>query len=801
MLRNYLIITIRNLKRNFTYTLVNTLGLSVGLAACLLLFMVVIYQTSFDDFHVKKDRIYRVCTVFHNQAGESYSEGAALPVADGLRADFPQIKQIARIFKWGGQVTLQGEADAKKMDEKEFYFAEPSFFGLFDFRFLKGDAAACLKNPNSAVLTKKTAEKYFGDWRSAIGKTFLFNNKIAFKITGILQDMPSNTDFPLSVVVPFSALEQTDIKSNLKDWVSTFSDAYTFVLLPEDFPVAKFNAAMPAFAKKYKPAEYAKDGNMAQPLGEMHFDSRFGNFNYHTFSHTLVKVLSAIGLFLILIACVNFINLSTAQAINRAKEVGVRKVLGGRRSQLAYQFLAETAVVVLIAFLIALGIAYLALPFLNNLLETSMNMQELLSPRILVLTATAIMAVTLLSGLYPALILAGFNPVTALKNKISTRTTGAIQVRRSLVVLQFVISQVLIICMLIVVSQMNYFRNAPMGFNKASMLIVPLPEDSIGRSRMDYLRNALQSVPDIKAVSYSYESPSADGNWDSDFNFDHASKTTDFGANLKWADPAYFSVYGLRFVAGHVYSPSDTVREFVVNETLLKKLGVNRPEDAIGKQISFWKGKKQGQIVGVVRDFNAVSLRHPMAPVVLSTWKDIYHTINIRIRPGAEKAVLPVVEQLWTRAFPNYVYSFKFLDDRIAEYYKYEEQLSKLYKIFAGIAIFISCIGLYGLVAFMALQRTRELGIRKVLGATALQIVYLLSREFTLLILVAFLLSAPLAYYFMSHWLQDFSYRISLGLPVFILALLASVMIAWLTAGYRAIQASLANPVRSLRTE
>ncbi len=378
---------------------------------------------------------------------------------------------------------------------------------------------------------------------------------------------------------------------------------------------------------------------------------------------------------------------------------------------------------------------------------------------------------------------------------------GGISLRRALVVLQFGIAQVLIIGTLIVVSQMNFFRNASLGFDKAAIINVDIPGDSISKTKMVALHNQLKQNPDIKNLSFSFSSPSAGSSWQSDFMFDHSTKNTNFSANLKWADVDYFKTYGMQFAAGRPYNPSDTVREFVVNETLLKKLGITDPADAIGKQINFWDGVKVGLIVGVVKDFNSYSLREPMAPVVMSTWTDVYQTINIKIKPGAEKATLAFVEKHWNEAFPNYVYEYKFLDETIADFYKQENQLSQLYTIFAIIAIFISCLGLYGLVSFMAAQRTKEVGIRKVLGATAGNIVYLLSKEFSLLILIAFVIAAPIAYYIMQGWLQDYSYRIHLGVSVFLFAVIGSMAIAWITVGYRAVKAARANPVNSLRTE
>lgn len=802
MLKNYLLTALRNLKRNKGYAFINTLGLAIGIAATLLIFLVIEFETSFDNFHTKKNNIYRVGTEFHNQDGISYSDGIAFPVAGALRIDFPQIKEVASIFRQGGQITVDnGKTQLKKLNDDNFFYAEPQFFSMFNFDWLSGNPKTSLKEPNSAVLTQATAEKYFGDWKSAIGKTIKYENKYLYTITGVLKNVPANSDFPLSIVVPYSALNQTYIKDNLSDWVSTFGGAYTFILLPPELPASKFNAQLKAFATKHKPAEYAQDQYTAQPLTEIHYDDRFGNYRDHVFSHSLIRALSIIGLFLIVIACVNFVNLATAQAVNRAKEVGVRKVLGSNRKQLAAQFLGETALIVLLSLVAAIGIAAIALPFLNTLLEVQIAFSFFAHPDQALFVLAVALLVTLLSGIYPAIILSGFNPITALKSKVTAKMTGGISLRRALVVLQFAIAHILIIGMFIVVSQMNFFRNASLGFDKAAIINVPVPGDSISKLKIDYLRNQLLANSNIQKVSFSFSSPSSQNNWSSDFKFNHAEKSTDFSANLKWADADYFKTYNLKFVAGHAYSASDTVREFVVNETLLRKLGVTNPQDAIGKEMNFWDGRTVGNIVGVIRDFNSYSLREPMQPVALSTLKAVYQTINIKIKPGTDKAVLPFVEKLWNATFPDYVYEYKFLDETIKNFYKQENQLSQLYKIFAGIAIFISCLGLYGLVSFMAVQRTKEVGIRKVLGASVSNIVYLLSKEFTILILIAFVISAPIAYYIMHQWLQNYTYKIPLGVSVFVLSIISSIIVAWITVAHRAVKAAVANPVKSLRTE
>jgi ABC-type antimicrobial peptide transport system permease subunit len=805
MFKNYFKTAVRNLRRNKVYAAINVLGMAVGIAACLLIFLVIQFETSFDNFHANRDQIYRVGTEFHNQDGVSYSEGIAFPAGEGLRLDFPELRKVARIFEDGhNQVTLPPttSGETRKFFE-DIYFAEPDFFQLFNFPMLAGDARTVLSEPYSVIVTQAIAEKYFGDWKSAIGKTLKRNNnnKEIYKINGILKNMPANTDFPLTIVASYESLKHGGMAKNLDDWVSTWSDSYVFVQLPSQLPLSSFNQRLKQFAKKHKPAEYASDSFVAQPLAEIHFDDRFGNFRRHTFSKTLVKALSLIGIFLLIIACVNFINLATAQAVNRAKEVGVRKVLGTNKMQLRAQFLFETAMIILVAMIIGIGIGFLVLPMLNKLLEVQMSLNLVTNPAVLGVLILIGIVVSLLSGFYPAIVLSEFNPITALKSKVSSKMMGGLSLRRVLVVLQFSIAHVLIIGTLIVVSQMNYFRNASLGFDKEAIVNVPLPNDSLSHLKFDHLKDELQQNAGIRNVSFSFATPSSNGNWQSDFKYDHASKSTDFSANLKWADVDYFKTFDLQFVAGRPYYPSDTVREIVVNQTLLKKLGVTDPRQAIGKEINFWDGRKIGHIVGVIRDFNSYSLRDAMAPVLMSPWKDVYQTINIKIQPGKEKQVLSSVEQLWNKAFPNNIYEYTFLDKTIESFYKQENQLSQLYKIFASIAIFISCLGLYGLVSFMAVQRTKEVGIRKVLGASAGRIILLFSKEFTLLIGIAFIIATPIAYYFMHKWLQNFSYRIQLGMGIFLAAILFSIIIAWITVGYRAMRAALANPVKSLRTE
>jgi predicted permease len=808
MFKNYFKTAWRSLKRNKSYAAINIAGLAIGISSCLLIFLIVQFETSFDNFHSKKDHIYRVLTVFHNPDGVFPTSGTPLPLSEGLRIDFPQLKSVGAIMQNDGSHYSVGNSSkgqpVKKFKEDLAYFAEPQFFDIFDFKWLAGDKKKALAEPNTVVLTRDEANKFFGDWHDAMGKIVRYENRKDLKVTGILEDVPANTDFPMKLVISWltSAGKGGQHEGNSHDWVSTFGDNNCYIILPDNVSVSQFDANLQAFVKKHKPADYVKDGMALQALADMHYNTQVNVYSGHAFSRQLIDVISLIGLFLLIIACVNFINLATAQAVNRSKEVGIRKVLGSRRKQLVFQFITETLIITVFAVVLAAGIAQLVLPMLNSLLEIKLSAGFLLDPTLLLFLLCVIIAVTLLSGFYPAMVLSGFNPIEALKNKIRAGRSTGISLRRVLVVFQFGIAQVLVIGTLVLIYQMNYFNNKSLGFNKDAVITVDFPGDSVSRSKINTLKDQLLAQPGIKDVSFSFASPSDNNGWGSDFKFNNAPKQTDFSASLKWADPEYFKLYGLQFAAGGPYLKSDTINSYVINETLMHKLGIRDPKEAIGKYIKLWDDKtKYARIVGVVKDYNIGSLRNAIPPVLMAPWKDVYQKLNIKIQPQNVSQTLASVEKLWNTTFPEGMYEYQFLDDKIANFYKSERQLSDLYKIFAGIAIFISCLGLYGLVSFMAVQRTKEVGIRKTLGASVSHIVYLFSKEFTVLILIAFPIAGGLGYYFMHKWLQDFTYKITIGPGIFIIAILSSVVIAWAAVGFKAVKAALANPVRSLRSE
>ena len=799
MFKNYLKTAIGNLSRHKSNSFINIAGLTVGFAAFLLIFLVIQYEKSFDDFHPKKESIYRVGRIGKNPVNREYRTGVPFPVTQTLRTDFPQLANAAAIMGTDNvqlKITAPDGTILKKFKESIVFVAEPQFFSMFNFPLIEGNISKAIDEPFTVLLTRAIAKKYFGDWRLGMGKTIdLFEKR--FKVTGILENPPVNSDFPLGVVISYATLTKfTDISN----WEGINDRNYCFIQLAGNNSPAQFDKLLTIFTDKHIKPVNPNYNLVLQPLATIHYDERFGNFNGRTFSKDLIFALSLIGLFLLIIACVNFINLTTAQAFNRAREVGVRKVLGGNRAQLVLQFLGETGITSLLALIGSLVIVFICIPAVNNLLEIHLSTTALYTGKMIAFLAGALILVTILSGFYPALVLSGFKTANVLKAAISMDNRKGIYFRRGLVVFQFVIAQALIIGTLVVAAQMDYFRNADLGFGKDAVINAGFPGDSLSRTKLDMFRNELSKISGIRDISFSCFAPSANGGWYTDLRLtSNHSNNPEMVVAMKPADTSYFYLYDLPLVAGRIYFPSDTVKEFVVNETVIKNLGIADPKKAIGKMINV-----NGQtfpIVGVVKDFHVNSLREAIGPVVLTTMKNEYGLANVKIDMAKAKTVLAAMENTWNKNFPDFIFEYNFLDQSLADFYKQENQLSRLYKIFSGIAIFISCLGLYGLISFMAVNRKKEIGIRKVLGAPVHDIVFMLSKEFTILITLAFLIASPIAWYFMHQWLQQYTYRIMLGALYFAATIVCSLCIAWLTVGYTAIKAAMANPVKSLRSE
>ena len=809
MLRNYIKTAFRNLGRRKNYTIINIAGLAAGIAICLVLFIVIRYEMSFDDYHGKKDRIYRVLTEYHHADAPDifYGRGIPYPMPEGLKANFPQVETLAPVYADNNDQLLitdeNGSIIKKFKEENGVFFTTPSFFNIFDFPLLSGSYAT-LKEPNNVLIAKETAEKYFGDWKTAMGKTIRLKSSYGddvLKVSGILATIPANTDFQVKLAVAYGTGFTGNYIAKSTNWDGTGSAFGCYLLLRHNTSVGNFNQQLRAYSKKVKSPEN-KDSHIIQPLKAVHYDTQAGNNSNNTISRELLNALWLIGAFILLIACVNFINLSTAQAVNRSKEVGIRKVLGSNRQSLKIQFLTETFLIVVISVLAAVGIAMITVPLVGKILDMSISFNVFVNPMIVLFLLILTVVVTILAGFYPSIVLAKFNPVTALKNKMTERSLKGISLRRGLVVFQFVIAQALIIGTLIIIKQMNYFTSQPLGFEKEAIINVPFPSDSANISKLDYLRSELSVIKGVQQVSFSSNTPVEDNNdsWTT-FRFDHAAKETDFYAINKSTDYEYVPTYRLPLVAGRNLQPSDTVREFLVNETLVKSLGITDPQLVLNKEIDLWNGQFKGVVVGILKDFHDRSFRTGIAPVMMTTYKGWYNSAGIKLSSEHALATVEAIEKTWNRIFPDFVFEYKFLDDKIESFYKEENRLSYLYRIFAAIAIFLSCLGLYGLASFMAVQRIKEVGIRKVLGASVSNVIYLFSKEFIILIAIAFVIASPIAWYFMDDWLRDYPYRINLSWWIFLAGGIGAIIIALITVSFQAIKAAIANPVKSLRTE
>jgi len=805
MLRNYFKTALRSLARNKTYSLINMAGLAVGIAVCMTIFVIIQYHSSFDNFHKDKDRIFRVLTEYHHADASEifYGPGVPVPLPRSLKSEFPQIEKIATIFSSNNDQILvldeRGETVKKFKEPKGLFYTEPSFFEIFNYPLIAGSTSS-LKDPNHVLLTRDIAEKYFGTSEAAMGKTIKLNGGEILQVSGILAPVPSNTDIPLKVVVS-AGTGWTKNWVNNTNWDGTGWNYGCFVKLPEHTNVANFNLQLREYVKKMKSADN-KDSHIIQTLSDIHFDTKIGTYSGITMSHQMINALWLIAAFIILIACVNFINLSTAQAVNRAKEVGVRKVLGSNRSQLRFQFLTETFLIVVYSLVLALIIAWLGLPAINKILSLPLSFKADNFRSIGMFVVILGVAVTVVAGFYPSLVMSRFNPIYALKSKLTDRQAKGISLRRGLVVFQFVIAQALIIGTLIILKQMNFFVKQPIGFDKNAVVNIPFPDDSASISKLPYLKKQLSSINSISDISFSSNTPIEDDNdnWTT-FKFNHAIKETDFYAINKWVDNDFVKTYKLPLVAGRNLDASDTVKEFLVNEALVKKLGLKSADEAVNKDVSMWDDRLNGKIVGVVKDFYNRSFRRDLAPLIMSTMNKGYEEAGIRIATTDLSNSMKNIEKVWNQVFPDYVFEYQFLDAKVANFYKQEGQLSKLYQLFSVIAIFLSCLGLYGLASFMAVQRLKEVGIRKVLGATAMNIVYLFSKEFVVLIGIALVIASPIAWYYMNKWLQDYPSRIQISWWIFLTGGMVSVFIALATVSFQAIKAALTNPVKSLRSE
>ena len=799
MFKNYLTIALRNLRHYRTYTALNVLGLTVGMAGGVLIYLFISYHLSTDRHHQKFDRIFRIVLDLHLEDGsvETYPE-APLPMSKVLREGFSQVEQAASL-KTLRELTVslpssKNGSSQRFLEQNTGALIEPEWFDIFDYQWLKGNPKTALSEPNTVVLTETWAKKYFGN-EEPIGKVLDLNHLTKVKVTGVLADPPRTTNNDVQLFISIGTFSHLLPDQNLNDWWIFNSTDRVYLTLKKPNSAAQVAAAFPALAQKH----YGKDASIfqfhIQHLSDVHFDvKRTGGA---LIQRSLLWSLGWIGAFLILIACLNFINLATAQSLSRAKEIGIRKTLGSSKWQVMRQFLLETALIVTTAAIGAGLLVVLILPFVNQWL--GLNLSLILDAQTTLFLMVLLVVIIGLAGGYPAFMMSGFSPWQALKGKGVLPKRGGFSLRQSMIVVQFAICQALLIGTMVVTRQMKYVEQSDLGFKKDNVLVVNLPDPS--PTALTAFKNALLQYPEIQSVSAAYRPPSASVMNGGSFKFDNRAQWEAFPIRERLGDADYLKTYGLELVAGRNVLASDTIREYVVNEALLKKLNIKNPNDILGHKIETYLSPVAAPVVGVVKDFHLRSLREQIEPCVISTQTARYRKVGVRVAAASPSKTLNHVRQTWQKIYPNEVFSYEYLDEQLAKFYETEQLTVRLASVFSVVAILIGCLGLYGLVLLVVARRTKEIGVRKVLGASVASIVRLLSIDFLKPILVAIVLATPAAWYLMNQWLADFVYRIEVDWLIPTLAGLLTVVIAFLTLSFRSTKAALSDPVEALKVE
>jgi putative ABC transport system permease protein len=791
MLINYFKAAWRALNRYKAYSIINILGLSLGISSCLIIFLVVKYELGYDRFNKKFDRTYRV--TLH---ALDFNPCISLGIASAMRHDFPELEQVTQVWFHQSAMIKVGET---RYSEKGYVYADEHIADVFDYEWMEGNPHTALTEPNTVVLTATIAKKFFGP-KDPVGQIINLDNRYNLRITGVIKDLPGNTHLPFGFLVSFETIKK-DVREIMAYFYAIPDGSFTYIVRPKNVSIQQIQGKIKAFIAKNWGNEIAKEAALPlQPLADIHFDQRYLN---NTISYTTSKetywALSAVAAFIIIIASINFINLATAQSFRRAREVGVRKVLGSTRSQLITQFLSETTFMVMIAVFLGVLGSYFLLPVFAQQLDIKIENDQLAQSSIIILTLSLTLVVILLAGLYPAFVQSSFRPIESLKSKAGLSLHG-LTLRKILVVVQFAISQIMIVGTLVVAYQMDFFQNQDLGFNKDAVISFRMPDPS----KREVLRQKLRADPGVRDISFSSGAPVLSHSFTS-FNSPESGIPKDDVTELRFADENYPKMFDLKMLAGHQInrtnkSDQDTAYEGVVNETMIHKLGITDPRNALGKRIIV-NGNWSISIIGVVQDFQSESKHKKIRPYVLLYRASDFYMASVRLESSRIKKTISNIDKLWSGLYPDDLFIYEFLDDHIANWYRQEQKEFTAFKIFSCIAVLIGCLGLYGLIAFAAAQRVKEVGIRKVLGASLIDIILLFSKEFILLIIIAFLIATPVAYLVMHNWLESFAYRINIGPEIFGMAIVTSLMIAAITIAYQAIKAGIANPVGALKSE
>ena len=824
MLKNYFTIAIRNFWKHKIFSLINVFGLAIGISAALVIYLLVQFEFSFEKFRKDNDRIYRVVTEM-TFPGESVfrNSGVPIPMPKALRADLTGIETATHfITTYDTKVSIpiagsQSPAEFKK--QPAIIYADEFYFLLFEYDWLAGSKQTALKDPHQVVITEERAKTYFGNLpvNDIIGKQITYDDSIKTTISGIIKDPAKKaTDFRFKEFISLATAVVTGLVEQVggDDWGSINSASQLFLKLKKDAKPDQLNPQFSALREKYrnkKDQEKDDTKHHLQSLNSIHFDAAYGSFDNSRQAHkpTLYGLL-AVALFLLLLGCINFINLTTAQSAQRAKEVGIRKTLGSAKRELIFQFLSETFLLTLLATVLSIAILPWLLKIFSDFIPPEINFNSIDQPHVWIFLLLLVLVMTTFSGIYPALVLTKFKPVTVLKNQLhaGTAKTRKAWLRKSLTVTQFVIAQFLVIATIVVSKQIHYSLNKELGYKKDAIVYFPTvwnffsdkPDD-----RRFALLEKIKQMPEVEKVSLASNSPAHQGASSTTMKVDNGKKEVELMTETMNADPEYFDIYKLKLAGGRFPVQSDTTKEFLVNESFTRAFGFAKPEDAIGKFVN--RNNKKLPIVGVLKDFHTKSTHDPIKPVAYSSARKNSYNVHIALRsqagsPALWKTGLEKIEREIKTLYPeDDAFNYKFFDETIAAFYKKEQDISRLLKWSAGLCIFISCLGLLGLVIYTTNTRTKEIGVRKVLGASVTQIVSLLSKDLVSLVLIAFVIAAPLAWLAMNTWLEDFAYRTNISWWVFAACGISMLMIAIVLLSIRTIRAALTNPVKSLRTE
>ena len=796
MLKNYFLISFRNLRKHFSYSLINILGLGLGLATCLLLITWILHELSYDKFNMHSDRIYRGSLEygFGGQVARTpVSPNALLPALLGL----PEVETGVRVFNpssWNPYIVKYGD---KLFQETKFYVADSTFFNVFSYELIKGNPRTVLKEPYSVILTERMAKKYFGE-EDPIGKSLYINNKQDYSITGVIADPPSNSLMQFDFIAPFTSIRAG--QSELTWWSANFQ---TFALLNENADIQSVETKINEIVKKAVGQNLGSAGDYViynfMPLTDIYLRSDMDGEPEITSDIRYIYIFSAVTFLILVIACINYVNLATARAVDRAKEVGIRKVVGALKNQLFFQFIGESIVITFFAFILAFLLAQTLLPIFNEMTGKQFSGSLMTAPSFLLISIGALVIIAILAGSYPALAITSFMPVSVLKGNFKSSGKG-IWLRKILVVVQFGISVILITGTMVIVKQLNYIQAKKLGYDKENTIILPLDDKT--RTVYDAFRTELMRTEKAIQVSRGSESPtSIKGGYSINTNNSDQPGIITTGLLV---DENYLPTMGMEIIRGRNFTKEDrerlqkdTVYSFIINQSAMAALFLNE-EEVIGKPVSM--GSRRGEIIGLVKDFHFASLHTNINPLTIFP-EDQFSKVFIKMPAGNVSENLRRIQETYSAMITHRPFEYQFLDQQYEELYSAEQRMGSVFIVFAALAIIIACLGLLGLVSFSAAQKTKEIGIRKVLGATASNIVILITQDFTKLVLISIAIGIPVAYWTMTRWLSDFAYKTEIGAGPILVSSLLCILIAFGTAGYQAVKAALIDPAKTLRNE